>query len=611
MRAVDILIDAWKGYAEFFYMHGPLAGEICSEVIRLDRERGYELLFESFQQQYQQYPESIIYALDHLLDFSGAFPAFDAVRLYEIWAEHNRRLAAGLSAKPVDVGWLADDASGEFHDHCLRYLLDLFEYPEVDVRRLALEQLFLLVRDRHELTESIVDLWSDLSSGQKEYVASLLFSLGITEPASLEDWAPRLVEIAQRERHYNLRATIAEAVSAGVDSGAEHDLSLVIEARALKSAPRIVQPLSLLARLQQGIWYPPYLRWALGLLEDVALPGALEPRTRTILAQLYPQPERGFEKEIAVHRCYNINTNFDVIEITGDYDRAVREAMNLALHELVQAHFVDEGALGETADVLRLYDPTDMLVRRVSRPGKIAWIDTELPDEEFIRYADMDSLKERYALRDERWVSLYEHTELRIGDQHTADQTRASKVRVTVFGVTRGSTAPTLREIDEEAKDGALVPLRNRYRFELARIEPASSQLLSDIGGRLVPIVQVSRRLFRGRHTLDLAAIVPELVKTLGLERHDQDLLGYALGGQQVVRSIEWQEAFDQGRRRHEPRSSGFLLEMDRELLSLWADTRGVELWAHLVVERTADRHKPESAMHWQVHADVFALRLS
>ena len=121
-------------------MHGPLAGEICSVVIRLDRERGYELLFESFRQQYQRYPESIIYALDWLLDFSGDLPAFDAVRLYEIWSEHNRRLAVGLSAKPVDVGWLADDASGEFHDHCLRYLLDLLEYPEVDIQRLALNQ---------------------------------------------------------------------------------------------------------------------------------------------------------------------------------------------------------------------------------------------------------------------------------------------------------------------------------------------------------------------------------------------------------------------------------------------------------------------------------------
>ena len=272
---------------------------------------------------------------------------------------------------------------------------------------------------------------------------------------------------------------------------------------------------------------------------------------------------------------------------------------------------MDEDALGETADVLRLYDPTDVLVHRVSRPGKITWIDGALSDEEFIRYADIDSLKERYALRDERWVSLYEHTELRISDQLTTDPTRASKVRVTVFGVTRGSPAPTLREIDEEAKKGALAPLRNRYRFELARIEPAPSQLLSGIGGRLVPIIQVSRRLFRGRHTLDLATIVPELVKAFGLERHDKDLLGYALGGQQIVRSIEWQEAFDQRRRRHEPRSSGFLLEMDRELLSRWADTKGMDLWAHLIIERTTGRYKPESKMDWQGHADVFALRIS
>src|SRR5262249_35145545 len=148
-----------------------------------------------------------------------------------------------------------------------------------------------------------------------------------------------------------------------------------------------------------------------------------------ILPRLYPQPERGFEEEVAVHRHYNINTNFDVIEISGAYDRAVREAMNCALHELVREHSVDEDALGETADMLRLYDPTDMLVRRISRPGKIAWIDTELPDEEFIRYADIDSLKERYALRDERWVSLYEHTELRISDQLRTGPTRASKIR--------------------------------------------------------------------------------------------------------------------------------------------------------------------------------------
>ena len=184
-RAVDILVDAWKGFAEFFHMHGPLASEICSAVMRLDRERGYELLFESFQQQYQRYPESIIYELDWLLDFSGDLPAFDAARLYVIWSAHNRRLVAGLSAKPVDMSWLADDGGGEFRDHCLRYLLDLLDYSVVDVRRLALEQLFCLTQERHDLAKSILDWWPELSSGQKEHVASWLFSLGIANPASI------------------------------------------------------------------------------------------------------------------------------------------------------------------------------------------------------------------------------------------------------------------------------------------------------------------------------------------------------------------------------------------------------------------------------------------
>jgi hypothetical protein len=105
--------------------------------------------------------------------------------------------------------------------------------------------------------------------------------------------------------------------------------------------------------------------------------------------------------------------------------------------------------------------------------------------------------------------------------------------------------------------------------------------------------------------------MVPGMVRVFGLDRHDKDLLGYALRGRQVVCSIEWQEAFDQGQWLHELRSSRFLLEMDRGLLSRWTDTSAVELWVHPVVERTIDRYKPESGIDWRVHADVFALRIS
>jgi hypothetical protein len=326
--------------------------------------------------------------------------------------------------------------------------------------------------------------------------------------------------------------------------------------------------------------------------------------------KLYHQLDRGFAEEMAVHHRYNINTNFDVIEIGGDYDRAVREAINLALQELVQEHSVDEKALEHLRDVLGLYDPTDVLVRRVLRPAGVTWIDKELSDEQFIGFTDIGGGRERFVQRDERWVTLYENTEQRIGDRLGADQTRATKVRVNVFGIAQGSPAPTLHEIEAEARGGALAPLRNRYRFELACMELAGSQSLPEFRGRLIPLVQVSRISFRGRHSSDIASVVPGLAKQLGLERHSGDVFGYTFRGEHVVQSIEWQEAFDQGRRRHEPKSSGFLLQMDRGLLSRWADTRGVELWTYLIIERTTDRDKPESQMEWRVHTDVLALPL-
>jgi hypothetical protein len=63
-----------------------------------------------------------------------------------------------------------------------------------------------------------------------------------------------------------------------------------------------------------------------------------------------------------------------------------------------------------------------------------------------------------------------------------------------------------------------------------------------------------------------------------------------------------------QGRRRHEPRSSGFLLEMRTELLFEWARRNGYALWVDLAVERTADKYKPESEMNWVKRREVFAL---
>jgi hypothetical protein len=608
-RAIDLLIDGWKSCSEF--LNERLANQILSELMRLDRERGCDLLFESFRQQYQRYPEAILDRIERLLAFSSNFPTFDAVRLYEVWSGYNKRLVAGLSAKPLDTRWPADEVAGEFRDHCLRYLIGLFDYPVVDVRRLALEELYRLLEEQCELVRDVLNLWYSLSSGQKEHVTSLLFSVGIAHPASAHTWAVRLVELGKNEEHYNLRSTIAEAIVTAVDRGAHLDADVVAQARALKSPPAIMAPSlpSLYQGLRQTVRYPSYLRWAIDLLGEAAAPGVLEARTRSTLVMSYSHADQGLQEEAAVHRRHNINDNFDVIEISGEYDRAVREAANFALYALVQEHSLNEAELENTSDVLRVCDPSDVLVRAVPRPSNVSWIDSELSDDDFVQYADIDRVKDLFLHRDEQWVTLYENTQQRIGDAFGASQKRASKVRAIVFGLTHGCKAPTLTEIEHELRRGALAPGRNRYRFELARLESRPRPSSPNLRRKLVPIVRVSRRSFRGRHSPDLAAILPELASHLRLQPSAEDILGYKLGSKSVVHSIDWQEAFDDDRRLHEPKSSGFLLQIDRELLLGWAHATGLQLWAYLLIERTTDRYKPEAQMDWQTYSFAFEMQ--
>lgn len=70
-------------------------------------------------------------------------------------------------------------------------------------------------------------------------------------------------------------------------------------------------------------------------------------------------------------------------------------------------------------------------------------------------------------------------------------------------------------------------------------------------------------------------------------------------------RAIEWQEAFDQERRLHEPKSSGSFLEVDTTILTQLAARHSLAVFAKAKIQRTTDRFKPEFQMIWQKRSSV------
>lgn len=602
-HAVDLLVEAWRGTSEFFHGHSRLARRLCELLLQLDVDRGAELLFESFQQQYQRYPESIVYDLDVLLGFKEHLEPFDQVELYNIWASHNRRLAAGLSEKAVDLTWLHSPVPDSFQEACFSYLLELLRYPAVDVRLLAADQLLQLIAARHELVGQALGAWPNLDDGQKELLATVLFSLGICKPASASEWAGTLVELAQAESHRNLRAIVAQAVQSADRLGAELDAAVLDGAQRLVATSKIIRarPSSLLREMT--VWIPPYLRWSLSVLDRVCPSQALRAAVQRELAALYADPAGGREAEAAVHRAYNINANYDVIEISGPFDRAVRASLNRAVQTLVDSHDVAVEDVGAVENVLRVRDPSDALVRRIQRPIAVSWNERAQPEDEFLGFRDLDTRVGDYPGRDGEWLTLFEYTEHRSGDRYRGLQ-RATVAQVVAFGIARGQPVPTATEMSNASKS-VVRRIPNLYRFELAEKRPSQNT------GRFRPLVVATSRTFRGRSTPDMASFDPVLAGVLGLTRSDKDLLGFVnAAGNRVVRSIEWQEAFDQDRRRHEPRSVGFALQILRSELHRLADAENIDIWAWGTFRRTTDRDQPELKMDWRKDAKLFPLLL-
>lgn len=602
-RAFVFLIDAAKALDKFLFMYRSLVDGICSEAISLDARRGCDLLLNGFRAGHLKFPQQIVYDLDQVLQFIDAFAGTNRDELYEVWAAYNKQLTAGLAPKPVDIHYVTEKVGGSFPDQCQRYLLWLLDYPVVDVRRLAMVALYELLIDRVLSFESLLEQWDSLGSNQKEHVAVLAFSLALTPTSVGLLPSDQLVSLAYRENHYNLRRTVAEAITAAASNGASLDPNLVNAAKALARRPAAIAPVGPLIAIageREDFNCLPYQRWVLQKLAGAVPSSNVLSRVRSRLAIRYPDLRSAWEKESATHREYNINTNFDVIEISGEFDGAVREAANTILHELVQGHEVSDDDLGDFTDMLRLYDPTDVLVELRSRPGRVNWIDTTLADTAFLSFQDWDSLKNRLQGRDQKWVTMFEHCEQRAGDGTISGEGPATRVRVVLFGV----MAASLGE-QPEVSSIRSIRLRNRYRFELLQPAPALGSLRVR---QTFPIVRVSTNALRGHHHLDTASLRPAIAAELGATPGNNGWLNYEFNGQPVTQSVEWQEPFDQGRRRHEPRSSGFLLEMQRELLFEWARRSGYGLWLDLVVERTADKFKPESEMDWVKRREVFPL---
>ncbi|MFH2000984.1 MAG: ATP-binding protein [Planctomycetota bacterium] len=599
----QLIEEARDCEANFFFEHHDLSQEICALALQLDHDRGSRFVLDCFRHQYSLYPTSMVFKLDSLIDLLSGTATLDGVALYNVWALHNRRLAAGLSQKQVDLGWMSLENSYDFEHACVGYLVSLLQYPEVDVRLLSVEALVELLTQRPDLVDYLRADWPQLSLGQREYLASTLDSLGRMRPELIARWAQWLTENVVAEGHYSLRATVASAL--GEDHYCKEPENPAFQrVRELLEPPNIVRPLT--PQIVRGehttIRLPPYPRWMMDMFsKGCGSPRLMRQETLRLLRAMYPNAEDGLKEEYAVHRRHNINTNFDNLEIAASFDEACRASINQTLVRLLESHEIDPEHVAKNLDILRLRDPTDSLVRPVARPARVEWLAQAASDSEFLEFADIKDTFGNALSLEEGFVRLFEYTEQRGCNEIGNSSRRACIARVELFGLIL-PRAEQLRQVVLDRLSNTLrIRDRNAYRTEMTKRGIPDTQ-------PFVPLVVVADRAFRGRKTRELAALSEIWKKHLPLTPNSDDLLGANLGASVLSRSVEWQEAFDQDRRLHEPRSSGYLLEVNSAVLQQLASTLDLRIFARIELKRTTERYKPESHMNWLSRLEIVDL---
>jgi hypothetical protein len=75
-----------------------------------------------------------------------------------------------------------------------------------------------------------------------------------------------------------------------------------------------------------------------------------------------------------------------------------------------------------------------------------------------------------------------------------------------------------------------------------------------------------------------------------------------------AVQFVEWQEAFDQGRRRQKPKSAGVLLKIRKDILKSYIEDKHLKVCYTVNMKRSTDKYSPEEEMDWKYFKQVHQL---
>ncbi|GAB4160305.1 MAG: hypothetical protein Tsb0033_16070 [Winogradskyella sp.] len=587
------------------YDKDTLGFNVVETLIKADPKFGKRYLLKSFISQKGRYFYELLSSINMLMEYAPYFEGENlADSFFKANLEYNLGLAEGLPQKTADYDFIEQyNADVEFSEIIINYIVTLFDYPVIKIREMALQALldiFLEIPDY--LSHFFKNNLYNLGFNKVEHLLTVLISIALKEPKLIVSYKKEIWALFH-QKHFNINQLLITLFTIL----SNHDKKLLntneqLFIKNLNQPSTIIIPPEFKVYENGGRFI--YSDFQAEILYKISkndlCDEVIQDELYTDLKQQKGLGNYDAENEGIVHRNYNSNTNFDVIEIHSDYYEEVKNSLNEILYKKIKRNCFEPEFVEKLALDMRLYDPSNLLYKTITRPDYINWL-PKVPPEDFMLFKDLYNAAEKFIDREQDYITLYES-----GSQRSLDGYRESKF-TTYFEISAFLKKKDLTIDIENLKYEHFIPRKNSFHFEI----PGSTKSihLFPVKG-ILPILEVSKNNFRGEKSISTAMVAKEFLEMLESNKITLfDLLNNS-SEQDELKAVEWQNCYTSGRRRYKPSSEGFTLKIDRDKLKAFLDKYNFELCFSMEISRANTPYINESYMDWKHYQKVFSVKI-
>ncbi len=572
--------------------------DIIETSIKSDEEFGKKYLLRSYISQNTRYEDNLIDSFDKLLKYRDHFDEKDVINIfYESHIQYNQELARGISEKEDKYGFIREhNETLDLKEITIKYLVKYFDYPVVKVRELTLQSVFDLVYNNNGHLKDLFKYGiTKGTNNQIEHCLVVFHSISIKNPKILLQFKKELISITNTA-HFNILESLKELLFRLNEFG-DSFLSTdeISNLNKLNSTNPILYSNRLLTPQKKKNFI--YSSFQVNLLKELYdNEDDITEIQDDIYADLVAKDLGNYkaDEEGSIHRYYNINTNFDTIEIQSHYTDELKNSINKIFHSKIKRNCFEKSFVDKIKTKFRLFDPFKLLYKTMPKPSYVNWLTKDISEFDFNGFEDFDILANSFVNRENEYVTLVEFGSQRSG--HKYDDFQAICYFEVYAYLKKDGLDDSVLD-NGKRKISPIITNENLYSYELPSDKYSTKSFPIN---EIQPIIEISYNNFRGESDLVLANLLSDVFRDFGIEKISlteimQIKKDYQLEG------IRWQNAYTSGvdRRRYKATSEGYLLKIKRKTLMNYLSKNNLVLCYDIYLRRSTTKHRPEAYMDW------------